>query len=76
MHRDCGLDGAADEEFAESLATDGSHPAWHLGAFENLEQTLRQGLDRLRSNPELIARDQIRGLIYDPEDDSVEEFDA
>jgi carbonic anhydrase len=74
MHRDCGIDGASDEEFAESLAADGAHPDWRLGAFEDLEQTLRESLERLRTSPELIARDRVRGLIYDPEDDSVEEI--
>jgi len=71
MHRDCGIHGASDDEFAADLAADGAHPAWRLGAFEDLEQTLRRGLERLRASPELIARDRIRGLIYDPEDGSL-----
>jgi carbonic anhydrase len=47
-----------------------------FGGFEDLEQTLRDGLERLRTSPELIARDRVRGLIYDPEDGSLEEIDA
>jgi carbonic anhydrase len=75
MHRGCGLEGADDEEFAESLTDDGCpHPAWRLGGFEDLEQTLRDGLDRLRTSPELIARDRVRGLIYNPEDGAVQEI--
>ena len=74
MHRDCGIHGASDEEFAATLAADGARPEWRLCAFEDLDQTLREGLQRLRTSPELIARDKIRGLIYDPEDDSVEEI--
>lgn len=77
MHRGCGLEGANDEKFAESLTDDGCpHPAWRLGGFDDLEQALREGLERLRTSPELATRDRIRGLIYDPEDDSVEEIDA
>ncbi len=37
MHRDCGIDGASDEEFAAALAADGARPEWRLGAFEDLE---------------------------------------
>jgi carbonic anhydrase len=76
MHRDCGLNGASDLEFAESLAADGARPSWRLGAFENLERTLRASLERLRSSPELIAREKIRGLIYDPETGALEDVEA
>jgi carbonic anhydrase len=75
MHRGCGLEGADDEKFAELLTDSGCpHPAWRLGAFDDLEQTLREGLERLRTSAELVARDRIRGLIYDPEDETVEEI--
>jgi carbonic anhydrase len=46
------------------------------GAFENVQEELRRGLDRLRNSPELPARDRIRGLIYDPADDSLEEIEG
>jgi carbonic anhydrase len=74
MHRDCGLHGASDEEFASRLAADGAQPSWRLGGFADLEATLRASLDRLRSSPELVARDRIRGLIYDPDSGEAEEI--
>jgi len=37
-----------------------------FGGFEDLEAALREGLERLRTSPELVARDRVRGLIYDP----------
>lgn len=52
MHDGCGLHGASEYE---------------LGAFDDLEATLRAGLARLRSSPELPARDHIRGFVFDPE---------
>lgn len=67
MHDGCGLHGASEDRFAEEIALDGAVPTWQIGAFENLEVTLRDGLARLRSSPELPARDQIRGFIFDPE---------
>lgn len=67
MHDNCGLHGASEDEFAEMLAADGALPSWRLGAFDDVEATLLHSLARLRSAPELSARDQIRGFIFDPE---------
>jgi carbonic anhydrase len=67
MHDDCGLHGASEDEFAQTLAADGILPTWRLGAFDDVEATLRRGLARLRSSPELPARDRIRGFVFDPE---------
>jgi carbonic anhydrase len=66
MHEGCGLQGASDEQFAQQLASDGAEPAWQLGSFTDLDAALRAGLERLRSSPELPARDQISGLVFDP----------
>jgi carbonic anhydrase len=74
MHEDCGLCRISDEEFAESLAADGAAPAWRLGSFKDLEATLREGLERLRSAPELPARDHVRGFVYDPETGALREL--
>ncbi|HZO62061.1 MAG TPA: carbonic anhydrase [Gaiellaceae bacterium] len=67
MHEGCGLHGASDDRFAEELALEGAAPPWRIGAFEDLEATLRDGLARLRSSPVLLRRDRIRGFIFDPE---------
>jgi carbonic anhydrase len=76
MHRGCGLQGASDERFAEELAADEARPSWRLGAFEDLEETLRQGLERLRSSPELVARDRVRGFVFDPETGSLRDVEG
>src|SRR5687768_13768092 len=73
MHEGCGLQGASEDEYAEMLRADGALPAWRLGAFDDVERTLRHTLDRLRSSPELSARDHIRGFVFDPEDGSLRE---
>jgi carbonic anhydrase len=67
MHEGCGLHGASEDAFAEALAADGVLPTWRLGAFDDVEATLRASLARLRSSPELPARDHVRGFIFDPE---------
>src|ERR687890_2476737 len=73
MHEGCGLHGASEDEFAEALRADGVLPTWRLGAFEDVEDTLRHSLARLRTSPELPARDHIRGFVFDPETGSLRE---
>jgi carbonic anhydrase len=51
MHEDCGMEGGPKE----------------LGGFDGLEETLRDGLARLRASADLPARDQIRGFVFDPD---------
>jgi carbonic anhydrase len=67
MHDGCGLHGASEDEFAQALAADGVLPSWRLGAFDDVEETLRHSLARLRSSRELPAREQIRGFVFNPE---------
>jgi carbonic anhydrase len=76
MHEGCGLLGASDEEFAAALAADGAEPGWSLGGFTDLEAALKDGLARLRDTPALIARDRIRGFVYDPADGSLRDVEA
>ena len=67
MHEDCGLHGASEDAFRQRLAADGVLPSWRLGAFDDVDETLRGSLRRLRTSPELPARDHIRGFVFDPE---------
>ena len=59
--------GASEDEFAEALAADGVLPTWRLGAFDDVETTLRHSVARLKSSPELPVRDHIRGFVFNPE---------
>jgi len=73
MHEGCGLHGASEDDFARALSADEVLPSWRLGAFEDLDSTLRHGLALLRESRELAARDHIRGFIFDPESGIVRE---
>jgi carbonic anhydrase len=75
MHDGCGLHGASEDEFAQALIADGALPTWRVGAFEDVEATLRSGLARLRSSPELPMRDHIRGFVFDPESGALREVE-
>ena len=76
MHDGCGLQGASEDEFGQALADDGVLPTWRLGAFEDIDVTLRASLNRLRASSELPARDQIRGLVFNPETGALREVEA
>jgi carbonic anhydrase len=76
MHDCCGLHGASEDEFAQALAADGAMPHWRLGAFEDVEVTLRHNLARLRAARELIAHEHIRGFVFNPETGALREVDA
>ena len=73
MHDGCGLRGASEDDFAQALAADGAMPSWRLGAFDDVEDTLRHSLARLRSSRELPAREHIRGFVFDPETGALRE---
>jgi carbonic anhydrase len=73
MHENCGLHGASEDEYAKQLSDDGVLPHWRLGAFEDVEDTVRHSLARLRASLELPHRDHIRGFVFDPEDGSLRE---
>jgi carbonic anhydrase len=75
MHEGCGLHGASEDDFTHELAQDGAHPSWRMGAFADIDATLRTTLTRLRAAPELTHHDHIRGLVFDPETGGVREVD-
>jgi carbonic anhydrase len=76
MHDGCGLHGASEDEFGQALADDGVLPTWRLGAFDDIDATLRASLTRLRASSELPARDQIRGFVFNPETGALREVQA
>lgn len=76
MHEGCGLHGASDEDFAQALAADGAQPGWRLGGFQDIEATLRASLEKLRASPELVARDHVRGFVFDPETGTLREVET
>jgi carbonic anhydrase len=73
MHEGCGLHGASEDAFAEDLRADGVLPTWRLGAFADVEATLRDSLNRLRTSAELPHRDHVRGFVFNPEDGTLRE---
>jgi carbonic anhydrase len=66
MHTDCAaMAYPADAERARLEAETGERIQFDLHPFDNLEGTLRSGVQRLRETQLLPHRDFIRGVIYD-----------
>jgi carbonic anhydrase len=68
MHTDCGMLTLSDEEFAERLEREtGSRPEWRAHAFSDLEQAVRDGIERIRTSPFVPRADGVRGFVYEVE---------
>ena len=68
QHTRCGMNGLDETAFRQELERDtGAEPDWPIGAFADVEQSVRDSVERLRSNPYLVHRDAVRGFVYDVE---------
>jgi carbonic anhydrase len=67
QHTGCGLHG--DEEGLRARVADatGAEPPWPLGAFADVEESVRRQLELLRSTPHLVGGDSARGFVYEVE---------
>jgi carbonic anhydrase len=67
-HTDCGMLTFTDEEFASKLEQEtGERPEWRAHAFPDLEQNVRDSIERIRNNPFLPHTDKVRGFVYEVE---------
>lgn len=65
-HTDCGMLKLADEEFRSELERSaGAPPPFAIGAFDDLEGSVRKSVQRVRESPFLPHREQVRGFVYD-----------
>jgi carbonic anhydrase len=67
QHTDCGLHRLHDSDLAGRIeATTGHRVAFPFGGFDDLDDSVRSSVARLRSEPTLIGpRESIRGFVYD-----------
>ena len=65
-HTDCGMLTFRDDDVKDAVEADtGIRPSFALEAFGGLEQDVRQSIARIKANPFVPAKDQIRGFVYD-----------
>ena len=67
-HTDCGMERLDDETFrAELTQGAGVAPEFPIGAFTDVEDSVRESVRRLRESPFLLHRDRISGHVYEIE---------
>ena len=65
-HTDCGMLTFTDDEFKQSILEEtGIKPEWAAESFSNLETDVRQSIGRIKANPFVPLKDNIRGFIFD-----------
>jgi carbonic anhydrase len=77
FHTDCGMQKFADEELAARLeASAGERPPWSAGAFDDLDDAVRENVRRVRESPFVPRTDSVRGFVYDVETGELREVEA
>lgn len=65
-HTDCGMEKLTEEEFRGELeAAAGEAPPFAIGAFDDVERSVRESVLRVRRSAFLPHRDAVRGFVYD-----------
>jgi carbonic anhydrase len=65
-HTQCGMLTFTDEDFAQALEQEaGERPTWAARTFQDLEEDVRDGVQRIRQSPFIPHRDNVRGFVYD-----------
>lgn len=67
QHTGCGLNGSEADLRARVAEATGEDPPWPLGAFEDVDASVRRQLEILHSTPHLIGGEQARGFVYEVE---------
>ncbi|WP_187645389.1 carbonic anhydrase [Streptomyces sp. TRM49041] len=64
-HTGCGLEKIT-EGFRDELEEEvGQRPTWAVEAFRDVDQDVRQSMQRVRTSPFLTHRDDVRGFVFD-----------
>ena len=65
QHADCGMSKVTEEEFTAQMAEHaGQTPTWSVGAFLDVDASVRASVARLRHCPFLRATEEIRGFVF------------
>jgi carbonic anhydrase len=73
-HTDCGMQRFTDREFADRLeAETGERPGWAAGAFTDLEEDVREGIETIRSSPFIPRTESVKGFVYEVETGAMRE---
>ncbi len=64
-HTDCGMLTFNDQEFASKLEEEtGQRPHWNAQSFPDLDQDVRDSIQRIKDSPFIPRTDSVRGFVY------------
>lgn len=73
-HTECGMLGLDEEAFKERVEAETGHaPDFPLGAFTDLEDDLRESIERIENSP-FLRFEVVRGFVYDVRTGLLEEL--
>lgn len=74
-HTNCGLESLT-EDFRHDLEMEvGQRPAWAVESFRDVDQDVRQSMQRVRTSPFLPHTDDVRGFVFDVKSGLLREID-
>ncbi|HEY8638885.1 MAG TPA: hypothetical protein VIL53_00065 [Solirubrobacterales bacterium] len=55
-----------DDELAEKLEQEtGERPDWRAHSFSDVEEDVREGIERIKASPFIPREESVRGFVYD-----------
>ncbi|MFE9763980.1 beta-class carbonic anhydrase [Streptomyces sp. NPDC005808] len=64
-HTGCGLQSLTEDFRIELEMEVGQRPAWAVESFKDVDQDVRQSMQRVRTSPFLLHTDDVRGFVFD-----------
>ncbi|ROP53776.1 carbonic anhydrase [Streptomyces sp. PanSC9] len=64
-HTGCGLESLTEEFRTELEMEVGQRPAWAVESFRDVDQDVRQSMQRVRTSPFLLHTEDVRGFVFD-----------
>ncbi len=65
-HTDCGMLTFTDDEFKKSIQDEtGIKPEWAAESFPDLDEDVRQSINRIKASPFIPKTDSVRGFVFD-----------
>ncbi|WP_326566720.1 carbonic anhydrase [Amycolatopsis rhabdoformis] len=75
QHTSCGVSTVTEDGFKDELeAATGVRPTWSVEAFDDVEASVRRGVERVRHSEFLPHRDKVRGFVLDIDKGSLTEL--
>ena len=65
-HTECGMLTFTDDEFKAAIQEEtGIRPPWAAEAFSDLDEDVRQSINRIKASPFVPVKDSVRGFVFD-----------